>query len=99
MVCNVAVLVNLMIPMTCLNAQNLRTVQLSKPPALVSESILVDLILFIGILSSSAAYKVARNSFCQIFKSHGTTIPKFCSREFDESEDMLERDLEDSEFE
>ena len=99
MVCNVAVLVNLMIPMTCLNAQNLRTVQLSKPPALVSESILVDLILFIGMLSSSAAYKVARNSFCQIFKSHGTTIPKFCSREFDESEDMLERDLEDSEFE
>ena len=88
-----------MIPMTCLNAKNLRTVQLGKPPDIVSKSILVDLILFIGILSSNAAYKVARNSFCQIFKSHGTTIPKFCSREFDESEDMLERDLEDSEFE
>ena len=99
MVCNVAVLVNLMIPMTCLNAQNLRTVQLSKPPALVSESILVDLILFIGILSSRAGSKWAWDSFCQIFKSHGNQIPKFCSREFDESEDMLERDVEDSEFE
>ena len=98
MVCNVAVLVNLMIPMTCLNAQNLRTVQLSKPPALVSESILVDLILFIGILSSRAYSKVPYR-FCQIFKTHGIPMPKFCPREFDESEDMLERDLEDSEFE
>ena len=33
MVCNVAVLVNLMIPMTCLNAQNLGKVHIGKPPA------------------------------------------------------------------
>ena len=88
-----------MIPMSCLNAKNLRTVQLGKPPAIVSDSILVDLILFIGILSSRAYAKVSRNSFCRIFRTHGIPMPKFCPREFDESEDMLERDLEDSEFE